>query len=539
MIRPQLSHATLALSLTLPLISCSKGSGVDAPDILLISLDSVRADVLTFADEQTAPHLTELARRGTIFTQAISGTSWTLPSHLQMFSGLPPVLHGVQEGDLRLDPLLPTLPKTLKAAGYQTAGFFTCWYLAGEYGFADGFDLYANSMKGGEHLDKALAEAIASESSIEQRRHEFRSWQTTDQYVNSPIVVENAARALDEMSTAEPAFLFAHFFDPHFDYIPPAPFDTRFDPEYAGTMTGLGFWENKAIYDESKKPARQISDADLDHIRALYRAEIAWTDDAIGKLLARLEERGKLDNTLIIVTADHGEEFFEHGNRGHRRTLYDEVLRVPLLIVPPRGSSAAIDARRDEQVSLSDLFPTVLDYAGVEGAQFSYGRSLRPSIEGGPSRSGSLVSSLVVPVEDPRRGIGRGMWDSVRTPSEKLIRYWVRFDEDAKAEMRSFEYYDLVTDPGERRPIRTFKDKRVRDAWKRLEQEMEVIRLAYRTSPHSPAQELLTEIHSITVDDLADLGYAAQPDSAPADLSRRLGFTPLPPASITGGKSSE
>ncbi len=527
------------ISLAATLGGCAEELGPEAPDVILISLDSVRADTLTFLNPASTPNLAKLAERGTVFTQAISGTSWTLPSHLQMFTGLPPALHGVQEDDLRLDPVLPTLPKLLSGDGYQSAGFFTCWYLAGEYGFEDGFDRYLNSMKGGADLDRALAEAMESNASMEQRRRDFRRWKTTDQYINSPVVVANAAKALNEVDDEEPLLLFAHFFDPHFDYIPPAPFGTRFDPDYQGEITGVNYWENERIFDASKSPPRQISDRDLEHIRALYEGEVAWTDAAIGELLATLEERGRLDNTLIIVTADHGEEFFEHGDRGHRRTLYDEVLRVPLLIVPPQASSLSVAPLYSGQVSLSDLLPTVLDYAGTESASAPYGRSLRPAIEGEGLEERPLISSLVVPVMDKRRGTGRGLYESLRLPSEKLIRFWVQFEGDAQPSMQSYEYFDLVADPGELNPVRTLNDKRVRRAWAKLEQAMNEIRVQYLSTPRTPADRLVTEVHAIAGDDLAHLGYASAGEEATKDPSNRLGFAPLPPATITPNKTSK
>lgn len=537
----ELGHGRPAswLAALLMLAACSSEERSDRPDVVLISLDSVRADALTFLDAETSPHLAQLAERGTIFTQAISGTSWTLPSHLQMFTGLPPVLHGVQEDDLRLDPRLATLPELLRENDYQSAGFFTCWYLHGEYGFEDGFDLYANSMQGGENLDRALDEAMASDSSLEERRREFRRWKTTNQFVNSPVVVENATRALDEVARDEPLFLFAHFFDPHFDYIPPAPFGTRYDPDYTGSITGVNYWENKRIWDASKTPPRQINDRDLDHIRALYRGEIAWTDDAIGKLLAKLEERGTLDETLIIVTADHGEEFFEHGDRGHRRTLYDEVLRVPLLIVPPKSSTTQVSRLRDEQVSLSDLLPTILDYGGVGDTVPVYGRSLRPAIEGAALESRPLVSSLVIPLEDKQRGQGRGLYDCLRTSDEKIIRMWTQFEGEPRPSLHSLEFFDLQADPLELSPLRSLDEKRVRQAWMKLEREMDAIRADFAAFERTPARELLTQLQAITGEDLAHLGYASVESDPTADPNERLGYQPIPPAAITGGKRQE
>ncbi|MFT7484558.1 MAG: arylsulfatase A-like enzyme [Candidatus Paceibacteria bacterium] len=507
-----------------------------APDVLLISLDSVRSDFLTFIDADTAPNLTRIASRGTIFNQAISGTSWTLPSHLQMFTGMPPVLHGVQESDQRLDPRITTLPRYLKQAGYNTAGFYTCWYLAAEYGFGDGFDLYQNSMRGGVNLEETLKQALQGDGSLASRRKSFKRSLPTDKYINSPDVVRNAKQALEQMGSADPVFLFAHLFDPHFDYIPPAPFDTAFDPEYAGDINGKDYWKNKRIYDPAKSPARQVSERDLDHVRALYRGEIAWTDAAIGKLLDELEARGRLDNTLIIVTADHGEEFFEHDERGHRHTLYDEVLRVPLLVVPPRGMSTAPNSC-EEQVSLSDILPTILDYAKVDAGTEIYGRSLRPAVENQPLESRAVVASLALPMNDPVAGQGRGLLESLRTPTHKLTRYWVQAEEQAEPRLLRLEYFDLVTDPKEMSPIRTLDNRRVRKAWRQLEEEMDQVRTAWSSRQRTPVQDLFTDVESLVGDDLTDLGYAAGAEpSATESRVDRLGMAPLASSRLSAVK---
>lgn len=527
----------LALGVLLPFLACSRPVA-SRPDVLLISLDSVRADFLTFLDAETAPNLSRLAKRGTIFTQAISGTSWTLPAHLQMFTGMPPVLHGVQESDQRLDPKIETLPKYLQNAGYRTAGFYTCWYLAPDYGFGDGFDLYRNSMNGGGYLDDALKNALAGDASLAERRKAFQRSLPSDKYINSRVVLRNVQEALPEMGSEDPIFLFAHLFDPHFDYVPPAPFDTAFDPDYDGNINGEQYWANQRVYDASKKPARQINERDLDHIRALYRGEIAWVDSAIGELLAELERRGTLDDTLIVITADHGEEFFEHDERGHRQSLYDEVLRVPLLVVPPR-SAAPASGQRNDQVSLSDILPTILDYADITPQRELFGRSLRGAIQGGELEQQPQISSLAVPLNDAQRGTGRGLLESLRTPTHKLTRLWSKFDGESEPQLVSLEYFDLAADPQELDASRTLDDRRVRLAWRELESAMDRVRVSWDARPRTPVIELFTEMESLVGDDLAGLGYVstgADSQKSNATRAQRLGLAPLPPSRLSGKK---
>jgi arylsulfatase A-like enzyme len=383
-------------------------------DIILISLDSVRGDAISFRDPEATPNLTELAKRGTIFSQAISGTSWTLPAHVQMMTGAPPVLHGVEDHDILIDPLMPLLAERLGEAGYFTAGFFTVGYLWGDYGFSRGFDVYESAIER-HHLDLEDASHAPRGIAAPEATDEVAAGER----LSSPLVRERVDRLLENLQPEEPLFLFMHFFDPHYDYIPPAPYDTRFDPDYSGTLDGRGYLGNTRIWDATANPPRRIGERDLEHLIALYRGEIAWTDQVIGEIFDRLAEVGRLERALVVVTADHGEEFFEHQRRGHRQTLYDEVLRVPLLVRPPAGA-AAREVRA--QVSLSDLMPTLLDYAGAETPDSVHGRSLRPAIEGSGIESRPAISTLY------RSGTGkRGrlhhLLQTLRTPEEKLLRH--------------------------------------------------------------------------------------------------------------------
>lgn len=528
----RLTRAALLAPLAL-LAACSGESAPAPPDVLLISLDSVRGDFLTFVDEETAPNLSALAKRGTIFTQAYSGTSWTLPAHVQMFTGMPPVLHGVQEDDLRIDPLLPTLPRLLAGAGYRCDGLYTCWYLDGEYGFGEGFVTYRNSMREGDELEKVVDGLLHGEGDLAERRAEYRrSLQSVNRFVTSHVVARNAAECLAEAEPGDSLFLFAHLYDPHFDYVPPAPWNTRFDPGYEGTIDGVDYWKNDRIFDASKTPPRRISDRDLDHVRALYRGEIAWTDSQLGVLLERLEARGRLDDTLIVVTADHGEEFFEHGNRGHRRTLYEEVLHVPLLVVPPKGSGRAAVATCEALVSLSDVLPTILDYAGAPTPGAVHGRSLRPLVEGGELPARPVLSSLVFPLLDGERTVGKGLYEGLRTEDEKLVRCWVQLEGGAP-ELRAIEYFDLRADPRELDPITTFEDQRVRVAWRELEAEMQGVRRAWTARARTPVEQLTTDFARIVGDALLDLGYAGGAESG-GPAARRLGVAPMSPAPLRG-----
>lgn len=168
---------------------------------------------------------------------------------------------------------------------------------------------------------------------------------------------------------AKPFFLFIHLWDVHFDFVPPAPYDKAFDPDYRGWVDGKNFF-----FDPRYGP--EMDARDLEHLLALYDGEIAWTDSIVGRIRDELEKAGILEDTVFALTSDHGTEFFEHGQKGHRKTLYDEVTRIPLVVRFPRELPAGTRVAR--QTRMIDLAPTLLDLALVPGAAELPGASLVP-----------------------------------------------------------------------------------------------------------------------------------------------------------------
>ncbi len=504
--------------------------------MILISLDTVRADTLTFQDAATAPHLTDLARRGTIFSEAVSGSSWTLPAHAQMFTGCPPTLHGVEHDDVTLDPRMPTLPELLRDEGYATAGFFTGWYLAGQYGFGRGFDVYRNAMTDGAALEEAFAEALEGGRTFQSATADRERASHAD--VTSRNVVDAVAAELDRLAATDPdrpLFLFTHFFDPHFDYVPPPPYDTQFDPDYQGSIDGREFWFNERIYDETKTPPRQVSDRDLEHLVALYRGELAWTDSAVGDLLELLEQRGLLENSIVVVTSDHGEEFFEHGGRGHRQNLFEELVRVPLLVVPPSAAHADPASYSDAPVSLSDVAPTILDLAGLETPDTMFGQSLTPALSGDPIEQHPKVSSLYRYEVVSGGGYRHFLLHLARSPRWALTRS-LQVEPDGRVLARGAMYHDLRSDPGQRRPITDLDNVSVRNAWGELESELDRMRTHWKRLPHTPEVERKTGIADTLVDDLRSLGYLDGIEDDPGLRTEHLpwGLGPLPRVPVPG-----
>jgi arylsulfatase A-like enzyme len=258
--RPALAGSCLLLA---ALAGCGGGDdGPDARNLVLISLDSTRRDMvgpygrdpLHARGEPLTPHIDRLAAEGVVFERAYATTSWTMASHMSILTGQPELVHAVDVDYHRLDPARPMLAEELRASGFRTAGFVSAPYLEPEFGFDRGFERF-EATYGGELGAAAAAarEAKARYDAIDvrrdpaghraawdaHRRAQARMETLSHRDVSSEIVADRAVAELREAAAdGRRFFVFAHFFDPHYDYVPPAPWDERFDPGYEGTLTG-------------------------------------------------------------------------------------------------------------------------------------------------------------------------------------------------------------------------------------------------------------------------------------------------------------
>lgn len=387
-----MSRTILYLSLVFAggLLLAGGGCGREKPptktdNVLLISVDSLRADHVGCYGygKETTPQIDRLAREGTVFKNHVSTTSWTLPAHISLFTGQEISTHGVATDGFSLHPAVPTLAEVLRANGYRTAAFCSSPYMNPAFGFARGFDLYHN-------IDSEREDYVDTVIPSETERDRVH------RDITSPRISELANTWLEE-NAGEPFFLFLHFWDPHYDYDPPPPYDRIFNPGYAGTIDGRNF-----IHNDRVRP--DMDPADLEQIIALYDGEIAFTDRHIGTVLAKLKELGVFDRTLIIVTADHGDEFFEHGNKGHRLTLYEEVIRVPLIVRRPRGEGAGGTVA--PPVGIIDIAPTILDSLEIPSPLSMQGESLLPLLAGGRESPERFYLSELSPALYALRGDG-------------------------------------------------------------------------------------------------------------------------------------
>ncbi len=332
----------------------------NASNVLLIVLDTVRAQSLSLYGyaRPTTPQLERLAGIGVRFDRAIATAPWTLPSHGSMFTGhFPGALSA--DWEIPLDSTYPTLAEVLRAHGYLTAGFVAnTQFCPLETGLGRGFIRYEDYLiSPGQIISgSSLLHWIAKNKTL-QRIVNYH------QILGRKSAAEVNSSFLRWLSRHErrPFFAFLNYFDAHKPYLPPTPFDTKF-----GTI------KRREAF--SRPPQPVVYPPNIQSELDAYEGSIAYLDHHVGLLLHELQRRGVLENTLVIITSDHGEEFNEHGIMGHSSTVYMPALRVPLLIIFPSRVPAGNTV--SDLVSLRDLPATVMDLLHLKGGTQFPGSSL-------------------------------------------------------------------------------------------------------------------------------------------------------------------
>lgn len=372
-------------------------SGRSPKAVIVYMIDTLRADRLgAYGSERgLTPNLDALAEEAVVFTEARAQSSWTRPSVVSVLTGLYPQRHGIAHRDDGLSEDVEMLAERLYEAGFATAGIITNGNVAGKFGIAQGFELY-----------RYLRERNQRES-VHQLADSLQGW--------GLWWIDEQLGRQQEAGDGKPLFLYLHATDPHAPYTPQEPFASRFA---AGADRSLGTLDFVRSLDARPAGAEPPDESVRDQLIALYDAEVAWTDHQLGLLFDELRRRDLWDDTLLVVVADHGEEFLDHGGWEHGNTLYDEQLRVPLLIKPPAGVGRS--ARVAGPAGHVDVLPTILDALGVGYDESEIdGRSLWPAITGATDSavgaamlghlelSGHSMRSLVVGpwklIEDSKR----------------------------------------------------------------------------------------------------------------------------------------
>ncbi|HEV8363122.1 MAG TPA: sulfatase-like hydrolase/transferase [Gemmatimonadaceae bacterium] len=334
-------------------------AAADAPNVLLVIWDAARAQSLSLygAPRPTTPKLTKLAQGGTVFEHAFATSSWSLPSHASMYTGRD--AHEIEIGrTIPLDDTYPTLAEVLARRGYVTGGFTgNLFYGSRDFGIGRGFSWYD------DEAPVSVTKIATTWSITRQALTRWRLHSGNHQSVvrrHGDDVREDFLRWVDRRN-GRPFFASINFFDAHAPYLAPRPFNLAFAKEQPRYWTD---WERPT----DPKVLRELETA--------YESCVLYLDYELGRLIESLRARGLLDNTLLIVTADHGEQFGDHGAhlQGHERSLYASVLRVPLVMRFPHRVPAGV--RRSEVVSIRDIPKTVLDVLDIEAEEYFPGVSL-------------------------------------------------------------------------------------------------------------------------------------------------------------------
>jgi arylsulfatase A-like enzyme len=342
-------------------------------NVLLIVLDTLRADHMSVYgySRPTTPQLEKYAAEGTLFENAIAPSSWTLPSHATLFTGLYTYQH--QANGERLHQRFLTLASALKSQGYYTAGFVgNTSYAHAKTGLANGFIHYADLFSSvadaavrtvyGRRTFPRAARAAGYYDELGRKRaedlnHEFLEW------LDAP-----AGIPASDLGHARPFFAFLNYFDMHTPYLPPPAYAAKFSRSVDRIVKRKPVTENTF-------PARPESAEDAAAEKDAYDASIAYLDEELGKLFSELKQRGLLEHTLVVITSDHGEAIFEHETFGHSLNLYREAIHVPLILVWPRR--VPVGVRDSRMANLADLPRTIFELLGLE-SPFA-GHSLIPS----------------------------------------------------------------------------------------------------------------------------------------------------------------
>jgi arylsulfatase A-like enzyme len=416
-----------------------------ARNVLLIVLDTVRAESLSLYGygRDTTPNLVRLAGKGVRFDRALATAPWTTPSHASMFTGQ--WAHDLSAGWKRpLDDTYPTLAEYLRDHGYATAGFVAnTYYCSYETGLDRGFAHY-------EDYDVTVRKVLLCSSLVQRvltvARARLGLWGLFDDVRQANVNRKGAATINDEFlgwlsgqGRGRPFFAFLNYYDAHHPYLPPEPPERPFGlrPETRDDYVMLRQW-----WDADK---RKLSPRDVALARDAYDECIAYLDRQLGRLFDELERRGVLEETLVIVTSDHGEHVGEQDLFGHGCSLYRPELHVPLLVIDTSGTPAGRIVRAP--VSLRDLPATVVDRLGMaQGSPFP-GRSLARHWDGAAESVAETPDLVISEVEaPPEADPNRGRSPAGRGPMRSLV--WGGMHYIRNGDGRE-ELYDFEADPAE------------------------------------------------------------------------------------------
>jgi len=466
---------------------CQGGCGQaapDRPDVLLVSVDTLRADHVGSYGHRldTTPNLDRLAASGVRFDDATVQSPKTWPSMASMLTSTYPATNGIRIRPRRPLPASSlTLAEMLREAGYRTGAVVANVSLGREFAFDQGFDVFVESW----------IEELVRQSG---RRTFENAPGRVKRYTNATLVTDQGIGLLDELSgdPTRPFFLWLHYIDPHGPYVPPRGYEALFTDAYPREPVPL---DRIPVFQRQPDPKTGASSQDVGFYKAQYDREIRYWDDELERLLESVDARGLRERTLIVVTADHGESLGEHDHFfRHGPVPYQTNARVPLVLrLPGRLPSGRVV---ETPVGLIDLAPTILELLGIEAPESVQGTSLLPLA------FGEEASRPPVFMESGRRepwqlSVRRGKWKLVHLPASE-DRTWLK--------RREVELYDIARDPGETNDVADLYPDVVRDLRLRLDEWLRATP-EYRGRERTP----LDSLDPRTREMLEALGYVDEP----------------------------
>ncbi len=385
------------------------------PDVVIITIDAFRADKLgPRPGGSLTPHMDRFAENAHLFTHCRSQASWTAPSLGTLHTGQYPMVH-FATADRPLGTSQPTLAEVMRGAGYDTEALVANRLCHRSSGLARGFDDYIYWDQ--NEMVRALGYYRTYFYYLENRIFEKRNTRVGVKDNHTTVITDRLVRILSG-KRRRPLFLWVHYLDPHTPYSPPpayvAPADRRFIDKFAHGD------KNHA-----------------DVLERMYDGEVRYVDDELGRVFAVMPE-----NALVVISSDHGEEFWEHGGYDHGKTLYEEVIRIPLIVRYPGGEAGVSDA----PVGLIDVAPSILAYLGVGAPPSMQGRDIRVALQGGEGDEAAFAGSSMLK--------GQRRYTVIYKGRKLILGHW---DDWSKA-----QYFDLATDPGEQDPIDLFDPSRAK-----------------------------------------------------------------------------
>jgi arylsulfatase A-like enzyme len=472
--------------------AAQQANGAAGRNVIIFLVDCLRADHLGCYgySKETSPFIDSLAESGVMFENCIAPSSWTIPSVVSLFTGVYPQQHGMNSFGPLLPDGLATLQESMQHQGMTTAAFITNDYLKPRLGYGKGFSYYYD-----HYLEQTFMEYVASRLFFFNALLHFKNnlfyprsvdpggarwWSVgfppfNHEKRSARRVTDDAIQWLDSHH-AQPFYLYLHFMDVH------SPYDTIWYPLF-----------DRERYDSQSEREKLIN---------TYDGRIAYVDQQIKRIWEALVRLGVSENSLVIVTADHGEELYDHEGTGHCTTLYDELIRVPLIMI---NSSFPGEGRRMQtQVRLIDVPPTILDFLGLPVLAQMRGKSLLPSL------------TNAVPLPQPAYALsyttrgrkslkteeGRNLWEQ-KVWDQGIVQESVRAGNEWKAILGSdgnTELYNLKEDEGENTNVEAVERDKVTALQKKLDEELA------GSSNFTPRQEKL-ELSPDARNKLKALGY--------------------------------